>query len=155
MAVQPYAFTTRSLFVGHLDHRFLRWACIDTPGILDHSLEERNTIEMQSITALAHLHAAILYVIDVSSECGYSVAQQVALYDSIRPLFVNKPLIFVLNKIDVRKVSELSAEDRALIDRIRGEVSAVVECSTKTGEGVDNVKCVACDKLLEDRVDRK
>src|SRR3984957_1297097 len=58
--VQPYAFTTKSLFVGHTDYKYLRWQVIDTPGILDHSLEERNTIEMQSITAMAHLRAAIL-----------------------------------------------------------------------------------------------
>ena len=53
--VQPYAFTTKSLFVGHCDYKYLRWQVIDTPGILDHSLEERNTIEMQAIIALAHL----------------------------------------------------------------------------------------------------
>ena len=47
MDVQPYAFTTKSLFVGHMDHRYLRWQVIDTPGILDRPLEERNTIEMQ------------------------------------------------------------------------------------------------------------
>ena len=67
--VQPYAFTTKSLFVGHMDHKYLRWQVIDTPGILDHSLEERNTIEMQSVTALAHLQCSILYFIDISEEC--------------------------------------------------------------------------------------
>ena len=45
--VQPYAFTTKSLFVGHTDYKYLRWQVIDTPGILDRPLEERNTIEMQ------------------------------------------------------------------------------------------------------------
>jgi len=58
--VQPYAFTTKSLFVGHLDYNYVRWQVIDTPGILDHPLEERNTIEMTAITALAHLPAAVL-----------------------------------------------------------------------------------------------
>lgn len=58
--------------------------------MLDHPLEERNIIEMQAITALAHLRAAILYFIDVSERCGYSVAQQIQLYDSIKPLFTNK-----------------------------------------------------------------
>ena len=48
MDVQPYAFTTKSLFVGHMDYRYLRWQVIDTPGILDRPLEERNTIEMQA-----------------------------------------------------------------------------------------------------------
>ena len=50
---------------------------IDTPGILDHSLEERNTIEMQAITALAHLRAAVLYFTDLSEQCGYTLSQQV------------------------------------------------------------------------------
>lgn len=44
--VQPYAFTTKSLFVGHTDYDFLPWQVIDSPGLLDRSLEERNTIEM-------------------------------------------------------------------------------------------------------------
>ncbi len=50
---------------------------VDTPGILDHSLEERNTIEMQAITALAHLRAAVLYVMDLSEQCGQKLEQQV------------------------------------------------------------------------------
>ena len=52
--VQPYAFTTKSLYVGHTDYKYLRWQIIDTPGILDHPLEDRNTIEMQAITALGN-----------------------------------------------------------------------------------------------------
>jgi nucleolar GTP-binding protein len=75
--VQPYAFTTKSLFVGHMDYRYLRWQVIDTPGLLDHPLEDRNTIEMQAITALAHLHCCVLYFVDISEQCGYSLAQQV------------------------------------------------------------------------------
>ncbi|KIJ25273.1 hypothetical protein M422DRAFT_38855, partial [Sphaerobolus stellatus SS14] len=74
--VQPYAFTTKSLFVGHLDYKYLRWQVIDTPGILDHPLEEMNTIEMQSITALAHLRACVLYFMDLSEQCGYTVGAQ-------------------------------------------------------------------------------
>lgn len=63
---------------------------VDTPGILDHPLEERNTIEMQAITALAHLRAAVLYVMDVSEQCGHTLQQQLELFNSIRPLFTNK-----------------------------------------------------------------
>ena len=50
---------------------------MDTPGILDHSLEDRNTIEMQAITALAHLRAAVLYIMDLSEQCGRTVMEQV------------------------------------------------------------------------------
>jgi len=53
---------------------------LDTPGVLDRPLEERNTIEMQSITALAHLRCAVLYLVDISEQCGYSLAQQAALF---------------------------------------------------------------------------
>ena len=75
--VQPYAFTTKSLFVGHLDYRYMRWQVIDTPGILDHPLEEMNPIQMQCITALVHLKACVLYFMDLSEQCGYTVEAQV------------------------------------------------------------------------------
>merc|ERR1712227_559937 len=112
--VQPYAFTTKSLFVGHTDYKYLRWQVIDTPGILDHPLENRNTIEMQAITALAHLGAAVLYVIDPSEQCGHTLEQQKSLFDSIKPLFANKPLLVVANKTDVIKRGDLSEEKQAV-----------------------------------------
>ncbi|KAK2142393.1 hypothetical protein LSH36_962g00043 [Paralvinella palmiformis] len=120
--VQPYAFTTKSLFVGHMDYRYLRWQVVDTPGILDHPLEERNTIEMQAITALAHLRATVLYVMDISEQCGHSISDQVELFNSIKPLFVNKPLVVCANKMDIRRISELDEEyqacDRLLAHRV-------------------------------------
>lgn len=70
--VQPYPFTTQSLFAGHTDYKFIRWQVIDTPGLLDRPLEERNNIEMTGVTALAHLEASILYFIDISEVCGKS-----------------------------------------------------------------------------------
>jgi len=36
-----------------------------THNSLDHPLEEMNTIEMQSVTALAHLRAAVCFFIDI------------------------------------------------------------------------------------------
>jgi len=79
--VQPYAFTTKSLFVGHMDYKYLRWQVIDTPGVLDHPLDEMNTIEMQSITALAHLRSCVMYFMDLSEQCGYTVEAQVGLFN--------------------------------------------------------------------------
>merc|ERR1739848_9806 len=112
--VQPYAFTTKSLFVGHMDYQFLRWQIVDTPGILDHSLEERNTIEMQAITALAHLRAAVLYVMDISEQCNKSIEEQLELFESIKPLFANKPIVVCLNKIDVTALEDLDEDKKAL-----------------------------------------
>ncbi|KAJ3347842.1 Nucleolar GTP-binding protein 1 [Entophlyctis luteolus] len=154
--VQPYAFTTKSLFVGHMDYRNLRWQVIDTPGILDHPLEQRNTIEMQSITALAHLRAAVLFFIDLSEQCGYSVAAQCSLFDSIKPLFANKPTLVVVNKIDAMRVDGLAPDERKRFDALVADADiSVCEMSTYTDEGVMECKKTACDKLLASRVEMK
>ena len=60
--VQPYAFTTKSLYIGHLDFKYMRWQVIDTPGILDRPLEERNTIEMQVCTRARCTAASVLFL---------------------------------------------------------------------------------------------
>lgn len=170
--VQPYAFTTKSLYVGHMDYKYLRWQVIDTPGILDRPLEERNTIEMQSITALAHLRAACLYMVDISEQCGYTIAQQAALFHSIKPLFSNKPILIVCNKIDTRRMEDLSEAERQLIDEMVSEAKKIssgggmtdgsedseevlMAMSTLEESGVMAVKQVACDRLLNFRVEMK
>jgi len=152
--VQPYPFTTKSLFVGHTDYKYLRWQVIDTPGILDHPLEERNTIEMQSITALAHLRASVLYILDISEQCGYSLEQQISLFNSIKPLFANKPLLIVANKTDILKIEDLSPEKKALIDSVSGDAE-IIPMSNMTEEGISKVKEVACERLLSQRSEVK
>ena len=150
--VQAYHFTTQSLFVGHTYYKNIRWQVIDTPGILDRALEQRNIIEMQTITALAHLDACILYFIDVSEGCGYSIAQQVSLFDSIRPLFKNKPLVIIANKTDLRKYTDLPEKERKLIEEVAKEHQTyLIQMSNTTGNGVFDVKSKACDILLKYR----
>lgn len=154
--VQPYAFTTKSLYVGHTDYKYLRWQVIDTPGILDHPLEERNVIEMQAITALAHLRACVLYIMDISEQCGHSMEEQVKLFESIKPLFTNKPLIVVLNKTDIVKVEDLTGERRAIIERLEEDKNIpVMQMSTVNEIGLAEVKGEACERLLCYRVDQK
>ncbi|VVC97331.1 unnamed protein product [Leptidea sinapis] len=169
--VQPYAFTTKSLYVGHTDYKYLRWQVIDTPGILDHPLEERNVIEMQAVTALAHLRAAVLYFIDPSEQCGHSIEEQISLFESIKPLFNNKPLIVVLNKMDVVTPEDLAEQKRLLIQELEANCAKgnivnadgnselrtvpVMRTSTMTGAGVQEVKIEACERLLGHRVTEK
>ena len=52
---------------------------------------------------------------DISEQCGYTIAQQAALFHSIRPLFANKPLLVVANKTDSMDPASLPEADKALI----------------------------------------
>ncbi|KAL9081858.1 MAG: hypothetical protein Q9159_006960 [Coniocarpon cinnabarinum] len=150
--VQPYAFTTKSLFVGHFDYKMLRFQAIDTPGILDHPLEEMNTIEMQSITAVAHLRSAVCYFMDLSEQCGYPVSQQIALFNSIKPLFANKLTFIVINKIDLAKPSDLDPETQQELSTLLSQSNVeLLELSCTTTENVMSARNAICDRLLAAR----
>lgn len=165
--VQNYPFTTQSLFVGHTEYKYTDWQVIDTPGLLDRPISERNTIEMQAITALAHLNACILYFIDISEQCGYTIAQQVKLFKNIRKLFytvdpetqemtASKPIVIVLSKIDVTPWEDLKKEDQDLILTAAEESSAkIAKMSNIDGSGIGEVKETACDILLDYRLTQK
>lgn len=107
---------------------------------MDHPLEDRNTIEMQSITALAHLKSAILFFMDPSEQCGYSLEQQCHLYHSLKPLFVNKPVYLVLNKNDSVTLEMLNPEEQNMIMEIVEEGVKLVSCSCFTDDGIMNIR---------------
>lgn len=126
--IASYPFTTKGLAVGHFERNKIRYQIIDTPGLLDRPLEERNEIELQAISALKHVAKVILYIIDPSETCGYTLDRQMHLLEEIRKEF-GIPMIVVANKLDISK----------------NDSGADTSMSTLTGEGVEAV----LDRLLE------
>lgn len=154
--VQPYAFTTKSLYVGHFDYKYLRFQAIDTPGILDRPTEEMNNVEMQSIYAIAHLRSCVLYFMDLSEQCGFSIEAQVKLFHSIKPLFANKSVLVVVNKTDIIRIEDLEQDRQDLLKTIL-EVPGVeiMQTSCYAEENVMQVRNKACEKLLTARIEQK
>ena len=62
---------------------------------------------MQSITALAHLKACILYFIDISETTENTIESQIQLFEGIKELFTGKPMIIVMTKTDLRPINEI------------------------------------------------
>ena len=125
--IASYPFTTKGLAVGHFIRNGIRHQVIDTPGLLDRPLEERNEIELQAISALNHVGKVILYIIDPSETCGYSLDIQLHLLDEIKNRFT-APFLIVANKND-----------------ISGTQIGDMSMSTLKGDGVDAV----LERLLE------
>lgn len=154
--VQPYAFTTKSLYVGHFDYKYLRFQAIDTPGILDRPTEDMNNIEMQSIYAIAHLRSCVLYFMDLSEQCGFSIEAQVKLFHSIKPLFANKSVMVVMNKTDIIRVEDLEEEQQELLKSLTTVPGVeVMHASCHEEDNVMQVRNQACEKLLTARIEQK
>lgn len=126
--IAAYPFTTKGLAVGHFERNRIRHQVIDTPGLLDRPLEERNAIELQAISALKHVGKVILYIVDPSETCGYTLETQMHLLEEIKKEF-GIPMIVVANKTDISKTDS----------------GADMSMSTLTGDGVEAV----LDRLLE------
>ena len=153
--VAAFPFTTKSLYLGHTDWGYLSWQVIDTPGLLDRSLEERNTIEMQSIMAMVHLRSAIIFMLDISGNSGYTISTQVSLFHSLREIFINRPITIVLTKTDLINPDNLNNEDKELIKSMEGNNIEFLRMSTITGEGVSEVKESVCQRLRNLRIENK
>ena len=93
---------------------------------------------------------------DLSEQCGYSVMDQIKLFRSIKPLFSNKLVFIVINKIDVARPEGLSEELQAELQTIlKAADTELLQLSCNTQEGVQEVKNAACEKLIAERVNQK
>lgn len=78
------------------------------------------------------------------------------LFESIKPLFSNKPLVIVANKMDIVKLEDLPSEKRSVLSEVENDSKlTLLQMSTVTDSGVMEVKTEACEKLLGFRVDQK
>ncbi len=128
--VAPYPFTTQGIEIGHFEHRYQRYQVVDTPGLLDRRLEERNDIERQAVLALKHLADIIVFVIDPTETSGYTLGKQLALLDSLKRNFPSIPMIEVENKADVLRTG-----------------SGRLAISAVSGEGVEELRKMLIDSL--------
>jgi nucleolar GTP-binding protein len=99
--IAEYPFTTQRVSVGHFDRGDERFQILDTPGLLDRPMAKRNAMERQAISALAHLANGVLFVLDPTETCGYTVEDQRRLLEEIRALLPKVPFVVVANKADI------------------------------------------------------
>lgn len=105
--IAPYPFTTQKLMIGYTELENQTVQFIDTPGLLDRPWTKRNTIEKQAILALKHLAQTIIFVIDPTQSCGYSLEEQHNLLNQIQQEFKQKTII-TLNKTDIATTDVLT-----------------------------------------------
>ena len=95
-----YPFTTKDIHLGHFKYNYIIIQLIDTPGLLDRALPDKNAIEMQAILAFKHLKGPILFLFDPSPLRYYDIEKQLKIYRDIASLFSDKEIIPIINKID-------------------------------------------------------
>jgi len=138
--IAEYPFTTKSVSVGHvMGPKGFIAQVVDTPGLLDRPLEERNKIELQAIIALKNLRGGMVFLIDPSETCGYSLDYQLNVLRSVKEMFKEKPMVIALTKIDIASEEQI----RRVLDKLRGE--KVFKCNTLECVGVKEV----VDELLK------
>ncbi|ADD05147.1 putative GTP-binding protein [Natrialba magadii ATCC 43099] len=133
-----YPFTTKGIGVGHFEHEHIRHQIVDTPGLLDRPPAERNEIESQAVSAIEHLADCMLVMVDPSAECGYPLASQLELRDSIAAQFETVPVLTIANKVD-----RAEAWDDSQIDALNADY----EMSVETGENVETVLEAAVEAI--------
>ncbi|MEM0156121.1 MAG: NOG1 family protein [Thermoplasmataceae archaeon] len=130
--VAPYPFTTQSIHIGYTDIGYYRVQIIDTPGILDRQMSERNEMERKAILALQKIDSCIIFLIDYSGSSGYSVEQQENLYGEIARMF-RKKIIRVQSKVDISQERRenicISIDDRSGIKDLLSEMEIVLRDS--------------------------
>ncbi|MEM4292564.1 MAG: GTPase [Thermoplasmata archaeon] len=137
--IAPYPFTTKGLIMGHATLNLVKYQFIDTPGLLDRQLNERNNIEKQTILALRHLADIILFLIDPTGYSGEVEAQE-ALLRNLQEEFRDAIFIVAETKADLarRKTERLviSAETGDGIGELLEEIKKKFRETKKYKEGV-------------------
>ncbi len=105
--IASYPFTTQEVNIGHFKINSIPCQIIDTPGVLDRPVEERNPIEKRALAAIRHLAWVLVFLIDPTETCGFAVKSQLKLLDEFRDMLKPIPIQIAYNKADILPLSDL------------------------------------------------
>ncbi|CAN1310299.1 Nucleolar GTP-binding protein 1 [Linum perenne] len=155
-----YPFTTRGILMGHIALKFQNFQVTDTPGLLKRSDDDRNNLEKLTLAVLSHLPTAVLYVHDLTGECGISPSNQFVIYKEIKERFRDHLWLDVVSKCDLLQGSPIfyiTDDDDGDATHLEmesyrkvGPVGAI-HVSVKTEEGLNELKLRVHDLLLAQR----
>ena len=98
--VADYAFTTKGLLIGYIEHRFQSIQIIDTPGTLNRP-NKMNLIEKQAEIVISALPRLVVFVFDPTA----LVEEQLRLLE--KTVLYEKPLTVYISKTDILKEQQL------------------------------------------------
>ena len=146
--IAPYPFTTKGLILGHMKIKEgIVIQVIDTPGLLDRPLTERNEIELQAIVALKHLAHVIVFMIDPTMHSGFTLDYQLNILMDIMNHFKGVPILVAINKIDIAKDEEIKRAEASLPNGIE-----IFKISASKGIGVEELYKKLIKTTLSDRI---
>jgi len=108
--IASYPFTTREVMIGHAKIESIPFQIIDTPGVLDRPISERNPIEQRALAAIRHLAWVLVFLVDGTETCGFSVHSQFQLLQELQETLDSIPIQVGYNKADLLPLKDLSTD---------------------------------------------
>jgi nucleolar GTP-binding protein len=142
-----YPFTTKTLIAGHINvEHYGKIVLLDSPGVLDSPIEEKNIIEYKTILALRYLADHMIYVFDFTENFYYTPREQFNVFFSLKSVLGDKPITVVLNKVD-----QLTREQINNTVKLIYEVTGLepIPISALSGVNLDVVKKILVESFIK------
>ncbi|KAM7266503.1 hypothetical protein ACFE04_004400 [Oxalis oulophora] len=150
-----YPFTTRGILMGHITLSYRHFQVTDTPGLLKRQDDDRNNLEKLTLAALSHLPTAVLYVHDLSGECGMSPSNQFMIYKEIKERFKDHLWLDVVSKCDLLRSSPVvfvtedeNADDVEMVRYRKKGPDGAIYVSVQNEESLNQLKECVHELLL-------
>lgn len=123
--------------LGHFYVNGRRHQVTDTPGLLNRPHCERNAMELLTLSTIRHLPTTVVYVMDLTEECGTSVKDQLEIRRVLKFEFKEKSWLDVFAKSDL--IWNLGKTNYDVEDVVNALPNAF-KLSNLTLEGIDVFK---------------
>ena len=115
--IKNYPFTTKKLMFSYLkieDKKVIQ--LIDTPGLLGR--EKTNLIEKRANIVINNYSSNLIFVIDLTQSCGYSIKNQLKLLDETKKNNSQKDIFIFLSKVDIFEDEDFE-EEKSILKKIK------------------------------------